>query len=118
MTWFAGLGPRQWATTPVTESGFVRLSLNRAVVGTSVPGATVLTMVRRLSALPNHVFLPDAARLAFTEFDTERLATARQVTDFHLLAVARSAGAVLTTMDKTIPSYLAGADRYLVELLP
>jgi toxin-antitoxin system PIN domain toxin len=116
-SWFSRLGERTWATTPVTESGFVRLSLNRAVVGTEMSGAGVLEMVRRFSDLPGHVFLADTARLAYAQFKIDRLATAGQATDFHLLAVARATRSVLVTMDKAIPNYLAKSDRYLVELL-
>jgi hypothetical protein len=74
-------------------------------------------MVRRFGSLPGHVFLADTARLADAKFNIDRLATAGQVTDFHLLAVARATRSVLITMDKAIPTYLAESDRKLAELL-
>ncbi len=99
------------------KSGFVRLSLNRSVVGTEMSGADVLKMVRRFSDLPGHVFLADTARLAYAQFNIDRLATAGQATEFHMLAVARATRSVLVTMDKAIPDYLDKSDRHLAELL-
>ncbi len=54
------------------------------------------------SSVPCH-----AARSAGAKFNTDQLATAGQVTDFHLLAVARATRSDLITLDRSVPTYLA-----------
>lgn len=114
--WFdAGIA---WATTPVTESGLVRLVTREAIVGDRVTMDAALGLVRALHALPGHAFLPDDASFVEARISLERLTSPRDVTDLHLVDLAARHGAVLATLDRGIPPLLASEDRRHVLLIP
>lgn len=108
-TWFRGRANDRWATTPVTETGFVRVSANRSAIPTAVTPAEALALLAEIRRVPGHVFLPDDLEGVVGEgfVPTERIVTYRQVTDAHLLAVARRHGARLATLDRGVAA-LAG----------
>lgn len=81
-------------------------------------GPQALAAVRQINESPGHVFLADIARLTEPGIDLGRLATSKQVTDFHLLALARATQSVLVTMDRALPTSLVEDERHLVELVP
>jgi toxin-antitoxin system PIN domain toxin len=115
--WFAELdGP--WATTPITEVGFVRLSTNPAVVGETVPMTQALAMLDAIRSTAGHAFIADDSTLAAPKISVTRLVTSKQVTDVHLVNLAASSGGALATLDKGILGMLADVDRKYVELLP
>ena len=114
--WFRSL-QSSWATSPLTEAGFLRLSTNSKVVGRAVTFAEALEILRRLRALPGHRFLEDGSTLAQSHIDLSRAVSTGQVTDLHLVNLAANAGAVLATLDKAVMTYLAPQDRKYVELL-
>lgn len=113
--WLAGVA--EFATTPVTEAGLVRLLMNPAVVGQEVSGSRALDILRGLRDDRRATFLPDATSLAQETVDLVGLAGYRQVTDFHLVNLAAAHDAVLVTFDRRIPGMLVGRDRRLVQVL-
>lgn len=108
----------QWATTPLTESSFVRLMTNPVVVGRAIAPVDAIAVLARLRGLPAHVFLPDGSSLAAPDITVTALVGTKQVTDFHLVNLARWTGGVLATFDTRISESLAEADRPLVEVIP
>ncbi len=82
--WALEQADRGWATSPVTELGFLRLSTTEHVVGAKVSPVQALELLRRLVAHPAHEFWPDDVRLI--DGAPVRLATARQMTDAHALS--------------------------------
>lgn len=66
--WFDTAAGEGWATTPVTELGFVRVSSNRKVIPTATTPGTALGVLRALCDLPGHEFWPDEIRLAEPPF--------------------------------------------------
>lgn len=100
-TWFRRRDGQPWATTPVTESGFVRVSSNPAAIPTAVTPAEALSLLERIRAVADHVFLADDVELLVgeTEVDADHVLSHRMVTDAHLLAVARRHSARLATLD-------------------
>ena len=119
-TWFRERPPsRPWATTPVTESGFVRVSSNRAAIPTAVTPSEALALLTRIRQVRGHVFIPDEVELVIGDghLDADRIVAHRQVTDAHLLAVARSRGARLATLDRGIAA-LAGTGSTDIVLVP
>lgn len=105
--WFGGAAASGWATCPLTQSGFVRVSSNPAVPHAVTPAAA-MELLRRLVAVGDHVFLDDAiAVVEAREVDRARIASHRQVTDAHALAIARRHGAVLATFDRGIQRALS-----------
>jgi toxin-antitoxin system PIN domain toxin len=117
LSWFASRRGEPWATTPFTESGFVRVSSNVAAIATAVAPSDAIAMLRQLRALPGHQFLLDDVGLVVGEhLEPGRLLDHRHVTDAHLLAVARRHGARLATLDAGIPA-MAGSGGDVI-LLP
>jgi hypothetical protein len=109
--WFRGRRQGPWATTPVTESGFVRVSSNRSAVLTAVAPAEALSLLSRIREVPEHCFLPDDVELVIGDghVERDRVVTHSLVTDAHLLALARRHGARLATLDRGVVA-LAGSD--------
>lgn len=115
--WFdAHLG--RWATTPITESGLVRLSTTPSVVGRGVMMAEALGVLRAIRGVPRHEFWPDDASFGRPRLDLARLASRRQVTDVHLANLAAGRSGVLATLDASVVDALEPADRHVVLLLP
>jgi len=102
IAWFKVHGLESFATCPITEAGFVRLSLNSKVVSESKSATAVLDLLARVLALPNHEFWPDDLPVATALGPFSLLAGHRQVTDAYLLALAASKGGYLVTMDRKI----------------
>ncbi|MCY7326473.1 MAG: hypothetical protein LH605_10135 [Microbacteriaceae bacterium] len=115
--WFGTL-TAAWATTPITEAGFLRLSTNASVVGEAVPMSQALAMLVDIRGVAGHAFLADASSLAEPSISVDRLVTPRQVTDVHLVNLAAASGAVLATLDRGIERMLEPADREWVFVLP
>jgi uncharacterized protein len=116
--WFARTGAAGWATTPGTEAGLARLSMNPAVAG-RVPGWTgVLELIRRLRAVEGHRRWEDAVDIvADPVVARARVVGHRQVTDVLLAAVAARHGGRLATVDRGVADALHPEDRHLVELV-
>lgn len=99
-TWFERHHTDGWATCPLTESGFVRVSSNPAATREAkTPGEAVL-LLRRMVDLPGHVFWDDSTSLARSEdLPLERLTGHQQVTDAHLLLLTIQHRGQLVTFD-------------------
>ncbi|OBG31718.1 TA system VapC family ribonuclease toxin [Mycobacterium sp. E3198] len=110
--WFAANASTGWATCPVTESGFVRVSANPKVLASPIGIDDARRVLSALRASGAHRFLVDDVSLA--DADVPRMAGYRQVTDAHLLALARRRGVRLVTFDTAIAALAQGQD---VELL-
>lgn len=111
--WFAHHQARLWATTPITECGFVRVSSNRSAIPAAVSVGEAVVLLARMRSLPGHVFLADDVGLVLgdgTEADGTRLATHRAVTDAHLVALARRYGARLVTLDRGVAALVPADD--------
>jgi len=111
-TWFAANSASGWATCPITESGFVRVSANPKVLPSPIGVDAARAVLSALRAVDGHRFLIDDVSIA--DADVPRMSGYRQVTDAHLLALARRQGVHLVTFDAAA---LALADGHDVELL-
>lgn len=111
-TWFAANSANGWFTCPATESGFVRVSSNPKVLPSPIgvePARAVLSALRELEG---HGFLVDD--VSIVDADVPRMSGHRQVTDAHLLALARRRGTRLVTFDAALSKLAEGQE---VELL-
>ena len=99
-TWFKAHGPAGWATCPLTESGFVRVSANPRVLPSPITVNAARAVLSALRAHPAHRFLADDVSLS--DDDVPAIAGYRQVTDAHLLTLARRRGVRLITFDASI----------------
>ena len=115
--WFSERTP-DWASTPITEAGLVRLMINRAIMGSEVPVARALETLDALRSEPGHSFVPDDSTLAAPVIALTRLASRHAVTDLHLANLAAKHGLRLATLDARLPELLEPADRGVVLVLP
>jgi len=95
--WFSEKGPDGWTTCPVTESGFVRVSCNPKVLPAAIGVEAAREVLKSLRSHPAHRFLTDD--VSITDPDFPELTGYRQVTDAHLLTLARRNEMVLVTFD-------------------
>ena len=100
--WFTANGSTGWATCPITESGFVRVSSNPIVLPSAIGVDTARGVLSTLRTHPDHRFLTDDVSMG--DSDIPPIAGYRQVTDVHLLTLARRRGVRLVTFDSRILS--------------
>ena len=110
--WFRANAHSGWATCSVTESGFTRVSSNAIVLPSAVSVEQARGVLRRLRLIGDHRFLTDD--VSMTDSDIPALVSHRQVTDAHLLTIARRSRGRLLTFDKAIAAL---ADGVGVEIL-
>jgi hypothetical protein len=113
--WLAGI--ERYATTPVTESGLLRMLLNRTVTGQAVTPEQALAVLAGIRADPRAGFLIDDSSLADADVDTTGLAGHKQVTDWHLLNLAARHDGVLVTFDRKITQAVLPGDAVRVVTL-
>lgn len=112
--WFVADGGRQWATAPVTEAGFIRVSCNPRVIPEARTPAEAGAFLDTLREFAAWEFWPDAVRMS-----TSLLAVTgyRQVTDAHLLQLAHEHGGAVATFDAGLVR-LARARGQAAEFIP
>ena len=110
--WFAAHGSSGWATCPITESGFVRVSSNPKALPTPIGISAARGVLTALRGLDGHRFVVDDVSIVAP--DVPGVAGYRQVTDAHLLTLARRSEMRLVTFDAGIRTL---ADERDVELL-
>lgn len=113
--WLADVG--RYATTPVTESGLLRMLLNPAVTGQAVTPEQALAVLAGIRADSRAGFLVDDSSLAEANVDTTGLAGHQEVTDWHLLNLAARHDGVLVTFDRRIARALVPDDAVRVVTL-
>jgi uncharacterized protein len=114
--WFLAL-PGDWATTPMTEAGFVRVSSHRGAIATASTPETAVGVLKQLTLHPRHRFLADdVAFVTGSLLDPADLTSHKDVTDAHLLALASRHRSRLVTFDARI-ARLAGAHASALEVL-
>lgn len=100
-TWFASSHTDGWLTCGVTESGFIRVSSNvRVTPDARTPGEAAL-LLHRICSLAGHEFLSDPVSLADVHQAVGEMAhSSSDVTDAHLILIARNARANFVTFDR------------------
>jgi toxin-antitoxin system PIN domain toxin len=105
--WFEENHQRGWATCPVTESGFVRVSSNRKVVPEARRPGEAILLLREMTSLRGHVFWADDTSIARSRWvAAERLVGHGQVTDAHLVALCLERKGRLVTFDGGVADVL------------
>lgn len=111
--WFRTAMKRGWATCPITQAGFVRVSSNTRAIPEAKTPAEANELLKELEALAGHEFWTDEVSVSGSAlFDWERIVAYRQITDAHLLAVARVHGGRLATLDAGLASLLAESEAH------
>lgn len=97
-TWFAGNAASGWATCPLTETGFVRVSTNPVVLSSAIGIGDARGVLAALRAVGAHRFLVDD--VSMTDADVPDLVGHQQVSDAHLVTLARRHQTKLITFDR------------------
>lgn len=106
--WFDAKAADGWATCPITQVGFVRVSSNPKIIRDAVSPREAVTMLERLVRLPGHAFWPDEFEITCEgPFASLAFVGHRQTTDAYLLALAQRRGGKLATLDKGIAELIA-----------
>ncbi len=118
-SWFVSTHSEGWATTPATQSGFVRVSSNRKAIPGARSPAEAIALLRDLTATAGHRFWDDATAMTDdTLVAAHQLVGHRQVSDAHLVAIAISHDGCLATFDRgvveVVPEPFRGDGRVVV----
>ena len=109
--WFRDKSDEGWQTCPITESGFVRVSSNPKVLPHRIDAVSAIRFLAELRKVGNHRFLTD--EVSITDDDFPEVRGYRQITDAHLLTLARRNGVPLLTLDTAIAG-MAGRDEVIL----
>lgn len=98
--WFADSHTQGWATTPVTEAGFIRVSSNSRVFPSGASPAQAAAILARARGVAGHAFWPDATSMSSAvDLLAQHVHGSRAVTDAHLAMIAASNDGALVTFD-------------------
>lgn len=105
--WFRDHMKAGWATCPMTQAAFIRLSCNRSVTENALHPSAAITLLERNSQNAYHEFWSDNLTVpdAVSPF-RERIVGHQQVADAYLLGLAMRKKARLVTFDKAIAALL------------
>jgi uncharacterized protein len=94
---------RGWATCPLTQSGFVRVSSSARIVAEPRSPLEAVQLLERIVALPGHEFWTDDVSIVSSpNVARSKVMGSRQVTDAHLLALAIGRGGIFATFDRGV----------------
>ena len=96
----------RWATCPITQLGFVRLSSTAGIFSRTLNPAQAVAALQTLCADAQHRFM--AEHPSVTDCDFSALTGPKQTTDAYLLALAQRHGLVLLTLDQRLVRGMAG----------
>lgn len=117
--WFAGTRTSGWATCPLTEAGFVRVSCTPAAVRQSVTPSEAIALLGRLRRLESHAFWGmDRSITALSPSILSRIQGYRQITDAVLLALAVEREGQLATLDAGLKSLVSKNELDSVYTIP
>lgn len=100
-----------WASCPITQNGCMRI-LSQPSYPNAIGVQEAVRLLRGATSTRHHHFVADdASLLDSTLVDSQRLLSARQVTDVYLLALAVAHGMRFVTLDRSVsPNAVLGAD--------
>jgi uncharacterized protein len=108
--WFGRDGRAGWATCPLTQLGFIRISSNPKIIKEAVSPRDAAAILSKIIALPGHHFWPDIPSPAQSElFSSTTLVGHRQVTDAYLLTLTLHQKGKLATLDGGLSQLISSA---------
>jgi toxin-antitoxin system PIN domain toxin len=104
--WFQNAAADGWATCLLTQTAFLRLSMNPHIVHVDLNCQAARTLLTDVVAHPHHRFIADCPSLTAASFDqlVLRISGYRQMTDATLLLLAQSHSLRLVTFDRSMAS--------------
>jgi uncharacterized protein len=118
LSWWQSSQDIGWATCPLTQNGFVRISAQGGYPSRR-PLSVAIEQLSRLMEMPSHEFWPDSISIADDQvFDRRHILGPNQATDVYLLALAVKNGGRLVTFDRgvALKAVRAAEVRHLVVL--
>ena len=100
--WFAETGQQAWATSPLTENGFVRVASHPNYPNRPGDVPAVLSILRQVCETPGHRFWTEDLNI-LEVLQPDALITHAQITDVYLLGLAVSKQGKLATLDRKVP---------------
>jgi toxin-antitoxin system PIN domain toxin len=102
LEWWRSDRDHGWASCPLTQNGFVRISCQGDYPGRPT-AAKAVDQLRFQIVESDHEFWPDDVSIADDVlFDRSRILGPKQITDVYLLALAVKNGGRLATFDRSI----------------
>lgn len=99
VSWFLANRETLFATCPMTEAGFVRISMNPLIVTEQISSGAALAMLDTYRTRYKHVFWPDTLTATEALSIFNHLSGHRQITDAYLLALAIANEGKLVSFD-------------------
>lgn len=104
--WLQSIRPEKWATCPLTQNGFVRISSNPSAIEDAVSPLDAVKVLRKFMAHADHVFVDEDLPLPSDHFESMFVTGHRQVSDAYLLSLCIEKGIRLSTLDTGVKSLL------------
>lgn len=115
--WFDNIRDSGWATCPIVENGFLRIMSSPGYPATSQNPVDHAKTLRNLCGVGAHHFWSDD--ISSRDILVENIrATAAQITDLYLLALAIAHDGKLATFDRRIPAHILPGGAAALELIP
>jgi len=108
--WFARHAGSGWATCPLTQLGFVRISSNPRIIPEAVLPQQALQVLTQIVKHEHHVFWPDDLAVNDRQIPVAHVMGHRQLTDAYLLGLAIRRRGRLVTLDESVSSLLPARD--------
>jgi toxin-antitoxin system PIN domain toxin len=104
--WFSANAPKGWATCPLTQCAFVRISSNPKIIPEAVAPKEALALLNKIVDLKNHTFWKNNISILDKTIPASLLMGHRQVTDAYLLGLAIQHGGRLVSFDGGLSALL------------
>jgi toxin-antitoxin system PIN domain toxin len=117
--WFTSEGNQSWATCPLTENAFIRITSKPSYPRSTGSVTEQLKVLRELCQIPGHQFWPDEVSLLRQEiWSNMDLTNPADLTDLYLIALAIKRGAKFATLEHTIPAHRIRGGKEALFILP
>ena len=116
--WFARTGKKSFATCPITENGLLRIVGHPKYPNSPGPPSEVMPALTAIRALAGHCLWAEKISIADEScISAARLSSHARVTDVYLLALAKSHGGRLATMDHRMATDAIPDGQKVLELI-
>jgi uncharacterized protein len=99
VAWFLENKKIPFATSPMTEAGFIRISMNPLIVTEQISLKAAMAMLETYRTRYKHVFWPDSISISEALSMVKTLSGHRQITDAYLLSLAIANKGKLVSFD-------------------
>lgn len=111
--WFSRHASAGWATCPLTQCGFIRISSNPRIISEAVSPREAQLLLRTVTAHRHHQFWADDIPFHAESIPVQLLLGHQQVTDAYLLGLSLGHKGKLVTLDAGIAALLPPGSPHL-----